>query len=112
MWKWKNNKNKKEKVKENKRENNHHLVQKIEKKKFNISMPENIHRMNEFRHRALHALFLNLTTPKQQFEFMSELCKNILSDEAKELLQNFLDLDDYDFYIQWLRKWKKKTKKW
>ena len=90
------------------KENKHHLVQKIEKKKFNISMKENIIMLNMFKHRALHALFLNLTTPKEQFAFMWELCKNILSKEAKELLQVFLDLDDHDFYIEWLRKWKKK----
>lgn len=94
---------------ERKQENNHHLVQKLEKNKFNVSMKENIVRMNVCKHRALHALFLNLTTPKEQFKYMWELCKSILSDKAKEILEEFLSLDDHDFYIEWLRKWKKKV---
>ena len=78
--------------------NKHHLIQKAEREFYNIHDPRNIKRMYIVQHNALHALFHNLTTPKDQLEKLRELFDPILSDQAREIYDILLQLPIKEFY--------------
>lgn len=89
------------------KENNHHLIQRVERNSFNVDIPENVTKMKEYKHNALHDLFQNLTHPKLQFQYLGNLCEPVMSGTAKSLVNTLTSLSDHDFYIPWLKRWKK-----
>ena len=58
----------------------------------------NITTMVHKQHVALHQLFRNLTTPKEQLLMIKELYNTVLSDHAKELFETLTNINDKDFY--------------
>lgn len=80
------------------RTNRHHLIGKSLKDEYNVFIPENVIRMNVHRHEALHNLFWALLTPKEQLMELRKTYDTILSDTAKQLFDELLNLND-DIYI-------------
>lgn len=95
----------------NKQENRHHLVSQCMKDQYNVGMEENILKMLKYKHDCLHALFGCLHTPKDQLKEMYNIYEPVLSETAKQLFQTLLNVSEYDFYIEWLKRWKKKNTK-
>ena len=92
-------------------ENVHHLVSQCLRPEYNVDIEQNKLKMNIKRHDALHALYNCLHTPKEQLLESYYLYENVLSHTAKKLFRELLRLEDKDFYIPELIKWKKKNHK-
>lgn len=84
--------------------NNHHLLWHSLANEYNVSMQENMVRMNIERHNALHKLFWCLLTPKEQMMELRALYDWVLSSTAKQLFSELLALSDKEFYIDWMVK--------
>lgn len=82
------------------RENRHHLLAQDLRDEYNVNVPENIVMMNVRRHEALHKLFWALHTPKEQILEMKHLYSSVLSNTAKQILNELLSLPDEQFYIK------------
>ena len=78
----------------------HHIIGKSLHQEFKVHLPENVLTMNKCRHNALHALFGMLLEPREQLRELKCLYDTILSDHAKELLDELLSLDKDEFYIK------------
>lgn len=86
--------------------NRHHKIGRCERNNYNVHIPENIVRMDERQHNALHQLFRNLSTPRDQLQHLKELYGDILSHHAQDLLEELLSLSDKHFYNSKAIKWK------
>lgn len=82
----------------------HHLIQRCEKEKYNVHDQRNIKVMKHIQHVALHSLFHNLTSPKEQLAFLKDLYINVLSDETKAIFETLINCSDKDFYAKWIVK--------
>ena len=80
------------------------MIQRCEKEDYNVHDARNISVMDHRRHVALHQLFYNLTTPKDQLDYLRELFNDILSQEAKEIFEELTWLSDKLFYAKGLVK--------
>lgn len=80
------------------RENRHHLIGKSLKDEYNVHEDCNKIKMDEHRHNALHALFGLLLTPKEQLKELECLYDTILSNTAKTLFLELINMRDDQFY--------------
>lgn len=97
-------------MKSKRQTNIHHIVSQCMKWEYNTDKKENKLELSVVRHAALHTLFGCLHTPKEQLKELYCIYESILSDTAKELFSELMRLNDYDFYIDWLKKWTKKQR--
>lgn len=68
--------------------------------------------MEERQHAALHGLFKCILTPKGQIEFLQQLFEPVLSKKAFSLLSVLCNMEDKDFYEEWLiKEYKKRPNK-
>lgn len=86
-------------------ENNHHIISKCKRDKYNVYDERNMKRMLVIQHNAIHQLFHELHTPKEQLHKLRELYETVLSQKAKELFDVLLNMADKEFYDVWLVKW-------
>lgn len=91
--------------------NKHHILGKSLVREYNVNIKENIHRMSVEKHNALHKLFWCLLTPKEQMREMYYIYESVLSNTAKELFDELVQLDDKDFYLSDLVKNGKHSKR-
>ena len=96
----------------NKPTNTHHIIWKALRNEFNIDKKENKIIIQVSRHNALHSLFWCLLAPKEQLRELYYIYESVLSDTSKQLFEELINMDDYDFYLEWLKKWKKQKKRW
>ena len=94
--------------------NKHHIVWKQHKEEYNVFIEENIKTLRKDVHDAIHKLFTTadgpINEPHKQIEHLYNwLYKDIMSDEARELVEALLALWDR-FYIEKLKKWKNQKK--
>ena len=88
--------------------NVHHLTSQCLRDEYNVDIEQNKLRMNIKRHDALHALFNCLHTPKEQLKELYYIYENVLNKTARDLFRELLKLEDDEFYIPELLKWKRK----
>ena len=84
--------------------NRHHIIAQSKKDLFNVFDPRNVIRMEERQHAALHGLFKWLLLPKDQIEFLQQLFEPVLSKKAFSLLSVLCNMEDKEFYEEWLVK--------
>lgn len=80
----------------------HHIIAKRERLNFHIANA-GLKRLPWYRHFALHQLF-KTGHPQAQLEEFQDIIERVMSDEAKELLQQLIDLPLEDFYKEGLVK--------
>ena len=67
--------------------------------------------IDKTRHRWLNALFQCLQSPHEQLGYLKQMYDSVLSDTAKQLLEELLELKEWEFYAEWLvKKWALKSK--
>lgn len=89
--------------------NLHHIIGQVNRDNFNVDLPINKIIVEVTKHNALNCLMNCSQDPKWQLRVMVEKRRgNVLSDTAKELLDELLSLPDTEFYLPDLVKKKKK----
>lgn len=78
----------------------HHLIQRCEKNDYNVHDKRNVKKMIHKQHVALHQLFRNLTTPKDQLVYLRDLYDTVLSPYTKQLFDDLINMPEDFFYAQ------------
>lgn len=92
--------------------NIHHILWQKYKHLYNVNIPENKILMEERKHIALNNFFWDKQSPREQFQDVFEIVKNVLSPWVRQELYTILyEADDSMFYIPELLKWKKRKEK-
>lgn len=90
----------------------HHILWQKYKHLYNVNIDQNKIRMERRKHVALNNFFWDKQSPREQFQDVFEIVKNVLSPWVRQELYTILyEADDEMFYIPELIKWKKKKKK-
>lgn len=90
----------------------HHILWQKYKHLYNVNIDQNKIRMERRKHVSLNNFFWDKQSPREQFQDVFEIVKNVLSPWVRQELYTILyEADDEMFYIPELIKWKKKKKK-
>lgn len=90
----------------------HHILWQKYKHLYNVNIEDNKIRMGRRKHVALNNFFWDKQSPREQFQDVYEIVKNVLSPWVRQELYTILyEADDEMFYIPELLKWKKKKEK-
>lgn len=78
--------------------NRHHCIARSrEKEGFDVNNKRNIIEINANLHKGIHKLFEN-KTPQEQIELMYRLNREVIGWETRELIEEIIHMDDFDFY--------------
>lgn len=91
--------------------NIHHIISRKKQNKFNVKDERNLIRMRVNKHIALNQLFNDKQTPKEQLKVMYDIWKTTLDPEVQQTIEQLISMEDSEFYLDDLVKWKKK-KSW
>lgn len=90
----------------------HHILWQKYKHLYNVNIEDNKIRMERRKHVALNNFFWDKQSPREQFQDVYEIVKNVLSSWVRQELYTILyEADDSMFYIPELLKWKKHKEK-
>lgn len=90
--------------------NIHHIIWNCNRNEYHTNKPENKMTINMIRHQCINDLFWNLQSPHEQFRFMWEIRKPVLSRGVNMAIYDILNLPRDLFYKEELIKWKDRTK--
>jgi hypothetical protein len=91
-------------------ENIHHIIWKCNKQDYKVEDPINKMTINAVKHQCINDLFRTLQSPHEQFRFMWEIRKPVLSAWVNRAIYDILTLPRDMFYKEQLIKWKDRTK--
>lgn len=87
----------------------HHIIGKSLHDDYKVHQEQNIIKITEATHRALHILFKNELRPKEQLERFYFYISRVMSEKAKELFEALFTMQDDDFYHpNMIYKWEKR----
>ena len=97
-----------EKRNKNNRTSRHHIISQCQKDLFNVFEDNNIKRLTQKQHQALHTLFTDenwpIHQPKLQLEEFERIIEGVLSKKAIELFNLLISMSDDEFYKKGLVK--------
>lgn len=90
--------------------NTHHIIGKKHKNEYQVENPINKMTIDKIKHDCINDLFKTLQSPHEQFRFMWELWRPVLSEWVNRAIYDILNLPRDLFYKKELIKWKDLTK--
>lgn len=88
--------------------NLHHIIWQKNRRDFNVDLQTNKIIVDKIKHEALNTLMIENQDPQSQLSVMKEeRWNNVLSDVAKQLLEELICMDRNEFYKKWLVKKKR-----
>lgn len=89
----------------------HHILGQKYKNKYNVNAPENKIRIPRWEHVNYNNFVRDKQNPREAIAKLYELCKQVLRPDIRDVFEELLyHIDDDNFYIPEVLKWKKHKK--